>query len=186
MEEEEPMEKLSIEEQALVEEHYWMYWYYLKQNHMFPLRWWEEDLIMAYVNAIKTYVENEYLRQHYSVFTIVFHSLEWARLSGYVKMNRQKRKPKNGLIYCDGYFFEIPAKVNIETEVISNTIVSDIFRRMDNERQRKIVRMLMAGCKKIDIEHYLDLSYCKLQKEIMAIQKIVRQVYAEKEMSAYI
>lgn len=186
MEEEEPMEKLSIEEQALVEEGYKVYGGYLKKNHMIPLKWWEEDLIFACINAIKTYVENEDLQKKYALSTIIFRNLDWARKNAYRKMNRQKRKPKNGLMYCDGYFFEIPAKVNIETEAISNTIVSDIFRRMDNERQRKIVRMLMAGCKKIDIEHYLDLSYCKLQKEIMAIQKIVRQVYAEKEMSAYI
>lgn len=94
-------------------------------------------------------------------------------------MNRQKRKPKNGLMYCDGYFFEIPAKVNIETEAISNMIVSDIFRRMDNERQRNIARMLMEGYKKTDVQHYLDISYYILQKEITALQKIVRREYDE-------
>lgn len=179
MEEEEPMEKLSIEEQALVEEGYKVYGGYLKKNHMIPLKWWEEDLIFACINAIKTYVENEDLQKKYALSTIIFRNLDWARKNAYRKMNRQKRKPKNGLMYCDGYFFEIPAKVNIETEAISNMIVSDIFRRMDNERQRNIARMLMEGYKKTDVQHYLDISYYILQKEITVIQKIIRRVYDE-------
>lgn len=76
MEEEEPMEKLSIEEQALVEEGYKVYGGYLKKNHMIPLKWWEEDLIFACINAIKTYVENEDLQKKYALSTIIFRNLD--------------------------------------------------------------------------------------------------------------
>ena len=58
--------------------------------------------------------------------------------------------------------------------------MKEIYDRMESERQRVIISMLILQYKKVEIERYLGITYYRLRREIESIQKIIREFYDER------
>lgn len=98
-------------------------------------------------------------------------------------MTCAKRKPQGGSISFDKdieYTF-IPIVRNriitLENEAISNLMAEMIFKRLQDQQQKEILRMLIEGYKKIEIQRELNISYYHLQKNIKFICEDVRKQY---------
>lgn len=54
----------------------------------------------------------------------------------------------------------------------------EIFCKIEIERQKRIIIMLIKGYKKVEIQRYFDITYYRLQKEIENIRKIMNKIYS--------
>ena len=116
-----------------------------------------------------------------------YKSLEGAVSNYFRKINCPKRKPPKGIISCDNKNIEglqvIPRVGtihlhNTEDIAISNLMLYEIFCKIEIERQKRIIIMLIKGYKKVEIQRYFDITYYRLQKEIENIRKIMNKIYS--------
>lgn len=173
--------KLTREEQVIAEENYYLLSYFMKKYEL-DFREWSDILSIPYIQAIKKYTDYERLHC-YSIKTIILKSLDGAKANHIRKMTCAKRKPQGGSISFDKdieYTF-IPIVRNriitLENEAISNLMAEMIFKRLQDQQQKEILRMLIEGYKKIEIQRELNISYYHLQKNIKFICEDVRKQY---------
>lgn len=102
-------------------------------------------------------------------------------------MNCPKRKPPKGIISYDNKNINglraIPRIEtihlhNTEDIAISNLMLYEIFCKIEIERQKRIIIMLIEGYKKVEIQRYFDITYYRLQKEIENVRKIMNKIYS--------
>ena len=110
-----------------------------------------DDISFAYIQAIKKYTDYERLHC-YKIETIIYKSLEGAAANYFRKRNCLKRKPQRDIISYDDKKIECSKVVtqiekahsyNIEKLAISNLMLYDIFCKIQIERQKRIIIMLI-------------------------------------------
>ena len=177
--------KLTDEERDTATQYYHTLSWYTWKKYLQPYDEWKSELSLGYVKAVMKYIENPDLHK-YSIITIIFRSLDSAKGNYYGKLYRAKRRPKGGFQYYDecntytsSYIVDSPP-VGVEETAVSNCVVKDIYDRMESERQRVIISMLILQYKKVEIERYLGITYYRLRREIESIQKIIREFYDER------
>ena len=69
-------------------------------------------------------------------------------------------------------------KLNVQ-KLLLRLMLYDIFCKIQIERQKRIIIMLIEGYKKVEIQRYFDITYYRLQKEIENIRKIVNEMYSD-------
>lgn len=176
--------KLTDEERDIVAQYYYMVSWFIRKKYLQPWDEWKSYLSLEYVKAVMKYTD--YTRLHkYSITSIIFQSLRGGMSNYYAKIYRRKRRPEGGLQYydeCNTYispYVVTSPPVGVEESAISNCVVKEIFDRMESERQRIIVYMLMWNYKKVEVERYLGITYYRLRREIEAIRKIIHEFYNE-------
>ena len=116
------------------------------------------------------------------------------RIAWYRKQKRKKRNPAGGLcsyenieeyildLYGVQESFSSYCK-SLERRVIEKIMLENVISCIEDDKQRKIVKMLSMGYKKCEIERTLDLSYYRLTKYIKDIRIVVNgMIYGEGEI----
>ena len=178
--------KLTVEEQAIAEKYYYLISYFIHMRNLTPITDWLDRLSVPYIQSIKKYTDYTKL-QCYSITTIIFHALDYARAEYFRKMNCAKRKPSGGLVYYENlensisYISAHNSASAIDSNKIaqSNLMLYEIFQKIEFEYQKRVVIMLIECYKKIEIQRTLDITYYRLQKELTHIHKVIKKIYIE-------
>lgn len=179
--------KLTVKEQAIAEKYFDLVKAFLYKKYYIYYDQMIDDISFAYIQAIKKYTDYERLHC-YKIETIIYKSLEGAAANYFRKRNCLKRKPQRDIISYDDKKIECSKVVtqiekahsyNIEKLAISNLMLYDIFCKIQIERQKRIIIMLIEGYKKVEIQRYFDITYYRLQKETENIRKIVNEMYSD-------
>ena len=120
-------------------ENYNLFFGYMR-HYKLDLEEWYDILIEHYLRAVKKYISMPKL-QEYRFSTILYKTLDSARLHHYEAMNRKKRKPEGGLVSLDlvleddkGKERRVEAwmmdkKANVERQVIFKELFEEFYRR---------------------------------------------------------
>lgn len=178
--------KLTSEEQAIAEKYFGLVEVFLNKKYCTYYDLMIDDIAIAYIQAIKKYTDYERLHC-YKIETIIYKSLEGAASNYFRKINCPKRKPLRGVINYENKNIEglqaIPRietihLKNTEEIAMSNLMLYEIFGKIEIERQKRIIIMLIEGYKKVEIQKYFDITYYRLQKEIENVRKIINKIYS--------
>lgn len=132
---------LTEEERAYAaeSENYNLFFGYMRHYKLNPEEWYD-ILIEHYLRAVKKYISMPEL-QEYRFSTILYKTLDSARLHHYEAMNRKKRKPEGGFCSLD-YFMEddkgrerhveawfIDTRASVERQVIFNELFAEFYSK---------------------------------------------------------
>lgn len=151
---------------------------------------WEGELHEPYIRGIQKYYRNERLQQ-YSIKTIIGKTLDNYYSNFCRNLKRKKRNPLGGMCeYYDGIEEDIQSagiigsvdKVidnSVEREVLSKLMVESIYHGIEDEKERNILKLILIGDNKGEIERLLCLSRYTRIKKTSEIRKIIMDIYKE-------
>lgn len=139
---------------------------------------WYDILILHYLRAVKKYLNIPRLQQ-YEFSTILFRTLDNARINYFRDMNREKRMPSGGIVSLDweedsmnekrtAPMVWIDLKQSVEKTVLYNEMISEILSNL-NDAQAEIFKMTMEEYNREEIKRYLGIkksTFCKRMREI--------------------
>lgn len=139
---------------------------------------WYDILILHYLRAVRKYLNIPHLQQ-YEFSTILFRTLDNARINYFRDMNREKRMPSGGIVSLDweedsmngmrsAPMVWIDLKQSVEKTVLYNEMISEILSNL-NDAQTEIFKMTMEEYNREEIKRYLGIkkgTFCKRMREI--------------------
>ena len=139
---------------------------------------WYDILILHYLRAVKKYLNIPHLQQ-YEFSTILFRTLDNARINYFRDMNREKRMPSVGIVSLDweedsmngkrtAPMTWIDLKQSVEKTVMYHEMISEILSNL-NDVQAEIFKMTMEEYNREEIKRYLGIkkgTFCKRMREI--------------------
>lgn len=136
-----------------------------------------DEFYIPYIEAIRKYCEDKKL-QVYSLKTIIKNAIKWYSMNEYRKSNRKKRRPERGIYSYDTISYsnkiqESAYQIPIDKKAIDEVFVEQIMDRLDNQKQKIIVKMLSVGYNKTDVKRRLCISYYDLMKSIEKIKVVM-------------
>ena len=145
---------------------------------------WFDILIIPYLDAVKKYHEYESARQ-YTFSTVLKNKLYSALTAELKKRKSKKRMPEGGICSLD-YTLEgdnpfsentldelwIDRKQQTEKIVLDKEMLAEILVDLDDVQSR-ILKMLLEGYNKKEIEKELCISYTILKNQLEKLQSVV-------------
>lgn len=139
---------------------------------------WYDILILHYLRAVKKYLNIPHLQQ-YEFSTILFRTLDNARINYFRDMNREKRMPSGGIVSLDWEedsmngkrtvpMTLIDLKQSVEKTVMYHEMISEILSNL-NDVQAEIFKMTMEEYNREEIKRYLGIkkgTFCNRMREI--------------------
>ena len=139
---------------------------------------WYDILILHYLRAVKKYLNIPHLQQ-YEFSTILFRTLDNARINYFRDMNREKRMPSGGIVSLDweedslngkrtAPMTWIDLKQSVEKTVMYHEMISEILSNL-NDVQAEIFKMIMEEYNREEIKRYLGIkkgTFCNRMREI--------------------
>lgn len=139
---------------------------------------WYDILILHYLRAVKKYLNIPHLQQ-YEFSTILFRTLDNARINYFRDMNREKRMPSGGIVSLDweedsmngkrtAPMAWIDLKQSVEKTVMYHEMISEILSNL-NDVQAEIFKMTMEEYNREEIKRYLGIkkgTFCNRMREI--------------------
>lgn len=139
---------------------------------------WYDILILHYLRAVKKYLNIPHLQQ-YEFSTILFRTLDNARINYFRDMNREKRMPSGGIVSLDweedsmngkrtAPMTWIDLKQSVEKTVMYHKMISEILSNL-NDVQAEIFKMTMEEYNREEIKRYLGIkkgTFCNRMREI--------------------
>ena len=139
---------------------------------------WYDILILHYLRAVKKYLNIPHLQQ-YEFSTILFRTLDNARINYFRDMNREKRMPSGGIVSLDweedslnekrtAPMTWIDLKQSVEKTVMYHEMISEILSNL-NDVQAEIFKMTMEEHNREEIKRYLGIkkgTFCNRMREI--------------------
>lgn len=139
---------------------------------------WYDILILHYLRAVKKYLNIPHLQQ-YEFSTILFRTLDNARINYFRDMNREKRMPSGGIVSLDweedsmngkhtAPMTWIDLKQSVEKTVMYHEMISEILSNL-NDVQAGIFKMTMEEYNREEIKRYLGIkkgTFCNRMREI--------------------
>lgn len=139
---------------------------------------WYDILILHYLRAVKKYLNIPHLQQ-YEFSTILFRTLDNARINYFGDMNREKRMPSGGIVSLDweedsmngkrtAPMTWIDLKQSVEKTVMYHEMISEILSNL-NDVQAEIFKMTMEEYNREEIKRYLGIkkgTFCNRMREI--------------------
>lgn len=139
---------------------------------------WYDILILHYLRAVKKYLNIPHLQQ-YEFSTILFRTLDNARINYFRDMNREKRMPSGGIVSLDwkedsmngkrtAPMTWIDLKQSVEKTVMYHEMISEILSNL-NDVQAEIFKMTMEEYNREEIKRYLGIkkgTFCNRMREI--------------------
>lgn len=139
---------------------------------------WYDILILHYLRAVKKYLNIQHLQQ-YEFSTILFRTLDNARINYFRDMNREKRMPSGGIVSLDweedsmngkrtAPMTWIDLKQSVEKTVMYHEMISEILSNL-NDVQAEIFKMTMEEYNREEIKRYLGIkkgTFCNRMREI--------------------
>lgn len=139
---------------------------------------WYDILILHYLRAVKKYLNIPHLQQ-YEFSTILFRTLDNARINYFRDMNREKRMPSGGIVSLDweedsmngkrtSPMTWIDLKQSVEKTVMYHEMISEILSNL-NDAQAEIFKMTMEEYNREEIKRYLGIkkgTFCNRMREI--------------------
>ena len=139
---------------------------------------WYDILILHYLRAVKKYLNIPHLQQ-YEFSTILFRTLDNARINYFRDMNREKRMPSGGIVSLDweedsmngkrtAPMTWIDLKQSVEKTVMYHEMISEILSNL-NDAQAEIFKMTMEEYNREEIKRYLGIkkgTFCNRMREI--------------------
>lgn len=139
---------------------------------------WYDILILHYLRAVKKYINIPHLQQ-YEFSTILFRTLDNARINYFRDMNREKRMPSGGIVALDweedsmngkrtAPMTWIDLKQSVEKTVMYHEMISEILSNL-NDVQAEIFKMTMEEYNREEIKRYLGIkkgTFCNRMREI--------------------
>lgn len=139
---------------------------------------WYDILILHYLRAVKKYLNIPHLQQ-YEFSTILFRTLDNARINYFRDMNREKRMPSGGIVSLDweedsmngkrtAPMTLIDLKQSVEKTVMYHEMISEILSNL-NDVQAEIFKMTMEEYNREEIKRYLGIkkgTFCNRMREI--------------------
>ena len=161
---------------ANLENYDWLF-KYMKINKLDQEEWYD-ILILHYLRAVKKYLNIPHLQQ-YEFSTILFRTLDNARINYFRDMNREKRMPSGGIVSLDweedsmngkrtAPMTWIDLKQSVEKTVMYHEIISEILSNL-NDVQAEIFKMTMEEYNREEIKRYLGIkkgTFCNRMREI--------------------
>lgn len=161
---------------ANLENYDWLF-KYMKINKLDQEEWYD-ILILHYLRAVKKYLNIPHLQQ-YEFSTILFRTLDNARINYFRDMNREKRMPSGGIVSLDweedsmngkrtAPMTWIDLKQSVEKTVMYHEMISEILSNL-NDVQAEIFKMTMEEYNREEIKRYLGIkkgTFCKRMREI--------------------
>ena len=173
------MEPLTAEEKAFSADmgNYNQFFKYMKINKLDQEEWYD-ILILHYLRAVKKYLNIPHLQQ-YEFSTILFRTLDNARINYFRDMNREKRMPSGGIVSLDweedsmngkrtAPMTWIDLKQSVEKTVMYHEMISEILSNL-NDVQAEIFKMTMEEYNREEIKRYLGIkkgTFCNRMREI--------------------
>ena len=156
---------------ANLENYDWLF-KYMKINKLDQEEWYD-ILILHYLRAVKKYLNIPHLQQ-YEFSTILFRTLDNARINYFRDMNREKRMPSGGIVSLDweedsmngkrtAPMTWIDLKQSVEKTVMYHEMISEILSNL-NDVQAEIFKMTMEEYNREEIKRYLGIkkgTFCK-------------------------
>ena len=139
---------------------------------------WYDILILHYLRAVKKYLNIPHLQQ-YEFSTILFRTLDNARINYFRDMNREKRMPSGGIVSLDweedsmngkrtAPMTWIDLKQSVEKTVMYHEMISEILSNL-NDAQAEIFKMTMEEYNREEIKRHLGIkksTFCNRMREI--------------------
>ena len=139
---------------------------------------WYDILILHYLRVVKKYLNIPHLQQ-YEFSTILFRTLDNARINYFRDMNREKRMPSGGIVSLDweedsmngkrtAPMTWIDLKQSVEKTVMYHEMISEILSNL-NDVQAEIFKMTMEEYNREEIKRYLGIkkgTFCNRMREI--------------------
>lgn len=139
---------------------------------------WYDILILHYLRVVKKYLNIPHLQQ-YEFSTILFRTLDNARINYFRDMNREKRMPSGGIVSLDweedsmngkrtAPMTWIDLKQSVEKTVMYHEMISEILSNL-NDAQAEIFKMTMEEYNREEIKRYLGIkkgTFCNRMREI--------------------
>lgn len=161
---------------ANLENYDWLF-KYMKINKLDQEEWYD-ILILHYLRAVKKYLNIPHLQQ-YEFSTILFRTLDNARINYFRDMNREKRMPSGGIVSLDweedsmngkrtAPMTWIDLKQSVEKTVMYHEMISEILSNL-NDVQAEIFKMTMEEYNREEIKRYLGIkkgTFCNRMREI--------------------
>ena len=127
---------------------------------------WYDILILHYLRAVKKYLNIPHLQQ-YEFSTILFRTLDNARINYFRDMNREKRMPSmNGKRTAPMTWIDL--KQSVEKTVMYHEMISEILSNL-NDAQAEIFKMTMEEYNREEIKRHLGIkksTFCNRMREI--------------------
>ena len=161
---------------ANLENYDWLF-KYMKINKLDQEEWYD-ILILHYLRAVKKYLNIPHLQQ-YEFSTILFRTLDNARINYFRDMNREKRMSSGGIVSLDweedslnekrtAPMTWIDLKQSVEKTVMYHEMISEILSNL-NDVQAEIFKMTMEEYNREEIKRYLGIkkgTFCNRMREI--------------------
>lgn len=161
---------------ANLEKYDWLF-KYMSINKLDQEEWYD-ILILHYLRAVKKYLNIPHLQQ-YEFSTILFRTLDNARINYFRDMNREKRMPSGGIVSLDweedsmngkrtAPMTWIDLKQSVEKTVMYHEMISEILSNL-NDVQAEIFKMTMEEYNREEIKRYLGIkkgTFCNRMREI--------------------
>lgn len=158
-------------------ENYDWFFKYMSINKLDQEEWYD-ILILHYLRAVKKYINIPHLQQ-YEFSTILFRTLDNARINYFRDMNREKRMPSGGIVSLDweedsmngkrtAPMTWIDLKQSVEKTVMYHEMISEILSNL-NDVQAEIFKMTMEEYNREEIKRYLGIkkgTFCNRMREI--------------------
>lgn len=139
---------------------------------------WYDILILHYLRAVKKYLNIPHLQQ-YEFSTILFRTLDNARINYFRDINREKRMPSGGIVSLDweeesmngkrtAPMTWIDLKQSVEKTVMYHEMILEILSNL-NDVQAEIFKMTMEEYNREEIKRYLGIkkgTFCNRMREI--------------------
>lgn len=168
---------------AADEGNYGYLFFYMRKMRLDPEEWYD-ILIIPYLDAVKKYHEYESARQ-YTFSTVLKNKLYSALTAELKKRKSKKRMPEGGICSLD-YTLEgdnpfsentldelwIDRKQQTEKIVLDKEMLAEILVDLDDVQSR-ILKMLLEGYNKKEIEKELCISYTTLKNQLEKLQSVV-------------
>lgn len=168
---------------AADEGNYSYLFFYMRKMRLDPEEWYD-ILIIPYLDAVKKYHEYESARQ-YTFSTVLKNKLYSALTAELKKRKSKKRMPEGGIcsldytLEGDNPFLEntldelwIDRKQQTEKIVLDKEMLAEILVDLDDVQSR-ILKMLLEGYNKKEIEKELCISYTTLKNQLEKLQSVV-------------
>lgn len=156
---------------------------YMKVRKLDPEEWYD-ILIFYYLRTVKKYLLFPELRELPFV-AILFTTLDHRRLDYFRDMNREKRKPKNGIVSLDWEIENMDEKKNktapsswidLKQSVERTVLYREMIRKIAStlsDTQREIFEMLLEEYGKGEVRMKLEINQTAYNKHIKEIKRVV-------------
>jgi len=156
---------------------------YMKVRKLDPEEWYD-ILIFCYLRTVKKYLSFSELQKHPFV-AILFTTLDHRRLDHFRDMNREKRRPENGIVSLDWEVENmdekgkktapiswIDYKESVEKIVLYREMIKEIVSALD-DIQKEIFKRLIEEYGKEETRIELEIGSKTYRRHIKEIKKVV-------------